>query len=459
MGFCLITIGTPSPIYAEGSQTTDYIVVDYSGSSVAQKAYVYNKGRLETEIWPDHSLVQYTYDNNGNLLKKNKSASIEPYLISSTAVSYDLYVLGVPTNVQKVEFNTWTETNGQDDLEWIIGEKLASGIWKGNVSIPKHGGSIDTYNTHIYIDGRMIRGLTAKIVDTAQFIVPSQVSLADGFYEIYVKNVANTVSEIRFPTWTDYNSQDDLVNPWITGERMTDGAWRIRIPFSEHNFETGNYITHFYAYDKYGASRMFGEKIVSVQGGPGGSKETDLAGVSYDVFMYGVDSKVNKVEFPTWTETNGQDDLEWIQGQKIAPGVWRATIVYDQHNAEQGRYFTHIYADGKMIGYWEFNVVQAVKFKSPSVAYLSSGYYDITIEGIPSNVTTVRFPTWTEKNGQDDLEDPWIEGERLTSTNWRIRIPYYKHNNETGAYNTHIYTYDAYGNSRIIRMFTVDVRN
>lgn len=68
----------------------------------------------------------------------------------------------------------------------------------------------------------MIRGLTVKVVDTSQFIAPLPVSLADGFYEIYDKNVASTISEIPFPTWSDYNGQDDIVTPWITGERMAD---------------------------------------------------------------------------------------------------------------------------------------------------------------------------------------------------------------------------------------------
>ncbi|WP_233476211.1 GBS Bsp-like repeat-containing protein [Paenibacillus sonchi] len=181
--------------------------------------------------------------------------------------------------------------------------------------------------------------------------------------------------------------------------------------------------------------------------------------MSYDVFIYGVDPKVQKVQFPTWTAYKDQDDIEWIDGVKIGNGVWKATVVYSKHNSELGRYITHIYADGKYAGAWEFTVVDALKLTYPSVAYLSSGFYDLTVEGISSNVTTVRFPTWTERNGQDDLENPWIEGERITSTSWRIRIPYHKHNKETGVYNTHIYSYDAYGNSRGVGGLTVEVRN
>lgn len=280
-------------------------------------------------------MIHYTYDRNGNLLRKNKSTSAEPYVISSSAVSYDLYVLGVPANVQKVEFPTWTETNDQDDIEWIAGEKLASGVWKGTVSLPKHGSSTGNYITHLYVDGKAIRGVSAQVVDTAQIVAPSTVLLADGFYEIHVDNVSSTISELRFPTWTAANGQDDLVTPWIIGERMPDGTWRIRVPFSEHNFETGNYFTHIYAFDKDGVSYGIGGTTIAVQASAGGSKETDISGVSYDIFMYGVNANVKKVEFPTWTAAGGQDDIEWIQGQKIAPGVWRGTVVYSKHNSER----------------------------------------------------------------------------------------------------------------------------
>ncbi|MNC20938.1 GBS Bsp-like repeat protein [compost metagenome] len=404
-------------------------------------------------------MIQYTYDPNGNLLKRTKGYSAEPYTFSTSAVSYDIYLKNVPDRVREVHFPTWTELNGQDDIAWLVGEKVAPGLWKCTVVLSNYGGITGTYITHIYADGVAVGGLTAQIQNTLKVSSPQTALLSDGFYEVSVEGVARTVSEVRFPTWTENNWQDDLENPWIRGEKINDTTWKIRVPFAKHNFETGNYFTHFYYFDKYGTMAGIGGTTVTVKGGTGGSKETDISGVSYDVFIYGVDSKVQKVQFPTWTAYKDQDDIEWIDGVKVGNGVWKATVVYSNHSSELGRYITHIYADGKFAGSWEFNVVDALKFTYPTVAYLSSGFYDITISGVPSNITTVRFPTWTERNGQDDLENPWIEGERLSSTSWRIRIPYHKHNNETGAYTTHIYSYDAYGNSRIIRMLAVEVRN
>lgn len=300
---------------------------------------------------------------------------------------------------------------------------------------------------------------TAEVQNTTKITAPQPAYLVNTFYEITVEGVARTVSEVRFPTWTENQGQDDLENPWIMGEKVNDTTWKIRVPFSKHNFETGNYFTDIYFSDKYNTNYGINGATVAVHGATGGSDETDISGVSYDMYIYGLDPQTQKVQFPTWTANEGQDDIEWIDGVKVASGVWKGTVVYSKHNSEPGRYISHVYADGKYSGAWEFNVVDTLKYTYSSVAYLSSGFYDIAVNGVPSSVTSVRFPTWTDKNGQDDIEEPWIEGERLSSTSWRIRIPYSKHNNETGTYSTHVYSYDAYGNGRIIGMLSVDVRN
>ncbi|WP_233277781.1 GBS Bsp-like repeat-containing protein [Paenibacillus durus] len=436
---------------------SSYIMIDMGATTQRQTVYIYNQGRLETEIRPDNSMLQYTYDKSGNLLKRSRGYSSEPYLFSTTAQSYDVYLKSVPESTQKVEFPTWTAQADQDDLEWIPGEKVGNGVWKATVMYSRHGGQKGTYITHIYADGKYVGGTSAQVQDSQRIIAPQEASLADGYYEVSVEGVARTVQEVRFPSWTANNDQDDLENPWIIGEKIDDTTWRIRVPFSKHNFETGNYFTHIYSFDKYGNIGGVGGTVVNVKGGAGGSTETDLSGVSYDVFMYGVDPQAQHVYFPTWTANQDQDDIEWIEGVKVANGVWKGTVVYAKHQSETGNYITHIYTDGKMIGYWSFNVTNTVTVEAPKTVMLGSLFYDVTISGVPSNVTDVKFPTWTDSNGQDDIQ--WTSGERISPTSWRVRIPFYIHNNETGTYITHIYAYDAYGNHRAVGGMTVNVGN
>ncbi|MBW4084555.1 GBS Bsp-like repeat-containing protein [Paenibacillus sp. S150] len=108
-------------------------------------------------------MIQYTYDPNGNLLKQTQGTSTEPYVFSTSAVSYDIYLKNVPDSARGVSFPTWTELYGQDDIEWIVGEKVAPGLWRCTVVLSKHGGITGIYNTHIYVDSVMVRGLTAVI--------------------------------------------------------------------------------------------------------------------------------------------------------------------------------------------------------------------------------------------------------------------------------------------------------
>ncbi|MEK5236047.1 GBS Bsp-like repeat-containing protein [Paenibacillus sp. FSL L8-0470] len=212
---------------------SNYLIVDMNGTPQRQKINIYNHNQLETEILADNSMIRYSYDANGNLLKRNKVTPAEPYIFSTSAVSYDIYLKGVPDSVQNVHFPTWTEDKGQDDIEWIAGVKVAPNLWKGKVILSKHGGQRGKYNTHIYADNQLVKGLNTNIQDTTKIISPQTVSLTDGYYEVYVEGVARTIKEVRFPTWTEYKGQDDIKDPWIIGEKVNDTTWKIRIPFSE----------------------------------------------------------------------------------------------------------------------------------------------------------------------------------------------------------------------------------
>ena len=70
---------------------------------------------------------------------------------------------------------------------------------------------------------------------------------------------------------------------------------------------------------------------------------------SYDATCYLVECDVSdnigvtKVQFPSWTTKNGQDDLKWVDGA-VSGGHAQAYINISEHNYESGPYITHIYA-------------------------------------------------------------------------------------------------------------------
>ena len=64
------------------------------------------------------------------------------------------------------------------------------------------------------------------------------------------------VDRVQFPTWTSNNGQDDLAGDWPTNSAYTGtkngDIYSYRVKTSMHNNERGTYVTHIYAYDKYG---------------------------------------------------------------------------------------------------------------------------------------------------------------------------------------------------------------
>jgi len=77
----------------------------------------------------------------------------------------------------------------------------------------------------------------------------------------------------------------------------------------------------------------------------------------------------------------------------------------------------------------------------------SAGYtVTVTVSDALSGVSAVRFPTWTQANGQDDLPGTWPLGTNKGNGVWEYQVKTSEHNNETGLYNTHVYVYDNAGN-------------
>ena len=114
------------------------------------------------------------------------------------------------------------------------------------------------------------------------------------------------------------------------------------------------------------------QKTITVNGidktAPTASKTEvkNLTATGYDVYVYNVadsGSGVNRVQFPTWTESNGQDDIisDWVTnskstGTKQSDGTtWVYHVNTADHKNEYGKYNTHIYAydnlgNSKMVG-------------------------------------------------------------------------------------------------------------
>lgn len=174
-------------------------------------------------------------------------------------------------------------------------------------------------------------------------------------------------------------------------------------------------------------------------------------------------SEVPKVEMPTWTHNNGQDDLKWYDATVTSLGnnKYQATLNVNvaNHNGETwATYETHIYA---------YNTYGRTVICSPQVSVprgnkpgianckiteRSSAGYRVTCD-IYSNydVTWVRMPTWTASGGQDDLQ--WYDAtyKKVANGKWQatLYINSSNHGSHQGQYKTHIYAYNTQDNYAI----------
>lgn len=167
------------------------------------------------------------------------------------------------------------------------------------------------------------------------------------------------VDRVQFPTWTIENGQDDLAVSWWTNTSVAGArngnTWSFRVNTADHNNETGDYLTHIYAYDKEGNSCNVSTGVVNVDATPpeiSNIEVVDITPEGYTVRCTVTDNDaVDRVQFPTWTVENGQDDLlaNWntepaASGTPIGNNVYEFHVKASDHNNEVGIYRTHIYA-------------------------------------------------------------------------------------------------------------------
>lgn len=118
-----------------------------------------------------------------------------------------------------------------------------------------------------------------------------------------------------------------------------------------HKNHFGTYQVHAYVTMENGIRGFVGATTASISAKNYIAVET-IDASTVKVTVYNPNSgNVESVEFPTWSETGGQDDIVWYQGTRNRDGSWSATISADKHQ-DGGKFITHVYANyqGQKIG-------------------------------------------------------------------------------------------------------------
>ena len=207
-------------------------------------------------------------------------------------------------------------------------------------------------------------------------------------YYVWVKDVAGNISEVAstktgtVPKLTDANTTiTKSPNDWTTQEvtatvTTTEKNYALQTKKDNGEWQTTNSQKYtengtIYArlWDGTNAGEEIYKPITNIDKTAPTATNTEIKNVTpagYDVYVYGVKdngSGVNRVQFPTWTEAKGQDDIQqnWQTGEsskgtKQADGTtWVYHVNITDHKTEAGEYNTHIYAydnlgNGKCIG-------------------------------------------------------------------------------------------------------------
>lgn len=166
------------------------------------------------------------------------------------------------------------------------------------------------------------------------------------------------VTRIVFPTWTTADGQDDIIwhEGWVNGNIAG-----CRVNFSDHKNSRGDYAVHIYAYDGAGNVSSIDSGGITIDSTPPTITDAEILNrtpLGYTVKCKVADaSGIDRVQFPTWTSANDQDDIQqsWWSNPVASGKIEGDTVTYQvndaDHNYERGVYNTHIYAYDKFGNY------------------------------------------------------------------------------------------------------------
>ena len=370
-----------------------------------------------------------------------------------------------PNGLKEVLIPTWSETNGQDDLVWHKAIRQSDGSYKAVIKASEHKNSQGKYLVHAYYVNDL--GKKEYVASTATNVYQTKPTNAsgtltvennnteNGTFEAVIRDVVspNGLKEVLIPTWSETNGQDDLV--WHKAIRQSDGSYKAVIKASEHKNSQGKYLVHAYYVNDLGkkeyvastATNVYQTKPISASGTLTVENNNTVTGTFEAVVRDVVaPNGLKEVLIPTWSDSNGPDDLVWHKAVRQSDGSYRATIKASDHKNEDGKYNVHVYyVDQNNQRNYITEITTEVRQARLSGTLLiqnnnkDAGTFDVIIKDVysPKGVRTVQVPTWSDKDGQDDIR--WYEATRQSNGDYKVSVKASDHKNSTGKYHVHLY--------------------
>ncbi|EJO17566.1 GBS Bsp-like repeat protein [Streptococcus sp. AS14] len=421
----------------------------------------------------EYNVHLYYVQNDGSLVGVNgtkTTISIEKPKVqgkisiqnrNSETGDFDIVVSDIvsPGGIKTVSLPTWSEANGQDDIKWYNAERQPDGTYRKRVRVSDHKNVEGEYNIHLYYvqnDGNLV-GAGGIKTNVSLGKPKGNISIqnknnVNGSFDVVISNVSAPydVSAVSVPVWSEANGQDDII--WYTATQQANGTYKVTVESSKHKDSVGKYHIHLYYVRNDGQLVGVGGTTTNVSAvkpqGKISIQNRNSENGDFDIVVSDIVSPggLKNVSLPTWSEANGQDDIKWYNAERQPDGTYRKRVRASDHNNVQGEYNVHLYYvqnDGKLVGAGGIKTNVSISKPQGKISIQNknndTGEFDIVVSGIvaPEGLKTVYLPTWSEANGQDDIQ--WYAADRQADGTYRKHVYARDHKNNAGEYNVHLY--------------------
>ena len=381
---------------------------------------------------------------------------------------------------KEVKIPFWSHANGMKDIIWYTPTRQADGSYTVTAKASDHENADGKYEAQVfYVDAQGQNKFVKKAFIDYTATKPANAVAADltitksekdGIFTITAKNLQgfDGYKEVKIPFWSHANGMKDII--WYTPTRQADGSYTVTAKASDHENADGQYEAQVFYVDAKGQNKFVKKAFIDYTASKPSADLTITKSEKDGTFtitaknLQGFDG-YKEVKIPFWSHANGMKDIIWYTPTRQADGSYTVTAKASDHENADGQYEAQVfYVDAK--GQNKFVKKAFIDYKNqsrPTGTLLiqnnnkDAGTFDVIIKDVysPKGVQTVQVPTWSDKDGQDDIR--WYEATRQANGDYKVSVKASDHKNSTGKYHVHLYYIQNDGSRIGIGTTTTDV--
>ena len=381
---------------------------------------------------------------------------------------------------KEVKIPFWSHANGMKDIIWYTPTRQADGSYTVTAKASNHENADGKYEAQVfYVDAQGQNKFVKKAFIDYTATKPANAVVADltitksekdGTFTITAKNLQgfDGYKEVKIPFWSHVNGMKDII--WYTPTRQADGSYTVTAKASDHENADGKYEAQVFYVDAKGQNKFVKKAFIDYTASKPSADLTITKSEKDGTFtitaknLQGFDG-YKEVKIPFWSHANGMKDIIWYTPTRQADGSYTVTAKASDHENADGKYEAQVfYVDAQ--GQNKFVKKAFIDYKNqsrPTGTLLiqnnnkDTGTFDVIIKDVysPKGVQTVQVPTWSDKDGQDDIR--WYEATRQSNGDYKVSVKASDHKNSTGKYHVHLYYIQNDGSRIGIGTTTTDV--